>query len=119
MMNSHSPVQRPTDYLSQERYATSYAHDRKCVSYVFVVTRSLLRNAISNSERQNMRINLDVKFKEKDKARRLGARWDPARNCWYVEDHEDLEPFLRWMPHHLRMPHEQPVNRLRPVGTAN
>ena len=44
-----------------------------------------------------MRINLSVPFKEKDEARRLGAKWDLARKTWYVVDVEDVQPFIRWM----------------------
>lgn len=51
-----------------------------------------------------MRVNLNVPFSEKDKARRLGARWDAARNTWYVENVENLEAFLRWIPDRLKRP---------------
>lgn len=51
-----------------------------------------------------MRTNLIVPFAEKDEARRLGARWDSARRVWYVENMENLVPFLRWMPAHLKAP---------------
>ena len=44
-----------------------------------------------------MRINLNVPFKEKDKARMLGAKWDSARKTWYVVDVDDIQPFIRWM----------------------
>jgi hypothetical protein len=43
-----------------------------------------------------MRTNLNVPFAEKDEAKALGARWDPARKCWYVQD-RDLGPFARWV----------------------
>ena len=49
-----------------------------------------------------MRIDLNVPYKEKDEARRLGAKWDKARRVWYIENKEMLEPFLRWMPMHLK-----------------
>ena len=51
-----------------------------------------------------MRTNLIVPFAEKDEARRLGARWDMARRVWYVENVEDLVPFLRWVPERLKAP---------------
>lgn len=51
-----------------------------------------------------MRINLTVPFKDKDQVRRLGARWDLARRTWYVENVENLEPFLPWIPAHLKKP---------------
>lgn len=53
-----------------------------------------------------MRIDLKVRYEEKDQARRLGARWDRARKTWYIEDVERLEPFLRWMPAHLKRAHQ-------------
>lgn len=45
-----------------------------------------------------MRTNLKVPFAEKDEAKKLGARWDPARKLWYVLDKDDLSPFARWSP---------------------
>jgi hypothetical protein len=48
---------------------------------------------------------LNVPFSEKDKARRLGAHWDLARKKWYVENMEDLTPFLRWMADHHKHPY--------------
>jgi hypothetical protein len=53
-----------------------------------------------------MRVNLKVPYSEKEKAKRLGARWDPARSTWYVENMEDLSRFLQWMPPHLQKAHE-------------
>lgn len=44
-----------------------------------------------------MRINLKCPFSEKDQAKALGARWDPARKVWYVENAADLAPFARWL----------------------
>ena len=51
-----------------------------------------------------MRVNLQVPYSEKDLARRRGAYWDKARKTWYVENLDDLGPFLRWMPAHLTKP---------------
>jgi hypothetical protein len=45
-----------------------------------------------------MRINLVAPFAEKDQVKALGARWDPARKCWYIQDVKDLAPFARWLP---------------------
>lgn len=51
-----------------------------------------------------MRVNLNVPYAEKDRAKRLGARWDPALRVWYVVDMQNLFPFLKWMPSHLKKP---------------
>jgi hypothetical protein len=45
-----------------------------------------------------MRTNLTVPYAEKDEAKALGARWDPTRKCWYVQDAKDLAAFGRWLP---------------------
>jgi hypothetical protein len=45
-----------------------------------------------------MRINLVTPFAEKDDAKKLGAKWDSQRKCWYIVDVADLTPFMRWMP---------------------
>lgn len=39
---------------------------------------------------------LNVPYAEKDEARALGARWNPARKKWYVPPGADLEPFAKW-----------------------
>lgn len=44
-----------------------------------------------------MRINLNCPYAEKDQAKSLGARWDAARKTWYIENVEDLTPFMRWV----------------------
>lgn len=44
-----------------------------------------------------MRTDLAVPFAEKDEAKKLGARWDPTRKCWYVQNVTDLAPFARWL----------------------
>lgn len=49
-----------------------------------------------------MRFDLKVPFAEKDEAKKLGARWDPARKLWYVTDKPDMAPFACWTP----TPHE-------------
>ncbi len=51
-----------------------------------------------------MKTHLNVPFAEKDHARKLGAQWDAARKTWFVENAENLEPFLKWMPEHLKRP---------------
>lgn len=45
-----------------------------------------------------MRTDLRVPFAEKDEAKRLGARWDPARKLWYVQNVPNLAAFARWLP---------------------
>ena len=44
-----------------------------------------------------MRVNLHTPFAEKDEAKALGARWDPSRKCWYIQNVADLTPFQKWI----------------------
>lgn len=41
---------------------------------------------------------LDAPFKDKDKVKALGARWDAAEKRWFVPDGKALEPFATWLP---------------------
>ena len=43
-------------------------------------------------------IFLDTPFKDKDKVKALGARWDPALRKWYVPEGTDLQAFAAWLP---------------------
>lgn len=51
-----------------------------------------------------MRTYLEVPYKDKDQAKRLGAWWDSSERKWFVENVEDLRPFLPWVPKHLLKP---------------
>lgn len=54
----------------------------------------------SSSASQNSyadgRIDLRVPFADKDKAKSLGARWDPVKKTWYVPADLDESAFKRW-----------------------
>ncbi|MBS0371452.1 MAG: hypothetical protein JSS57_19900 [Proteobacteria bacterium] len=68
-----------------------------------------------------MRTNLKVPFAEKDEAKRLGARWDPANKIWYVKDVEDLAAFARWLPaagEAAAAPTAKPAARSKPAAAA-
>lgn len=45
-----------------------------------------------------MRVNLVCPYDEREAVKRLGARWDPERRCWYVIDPDNLGKFMRWLP---------------------
>lgn len=44
------------------------------------------------------RIDLNVPYKQKDEAKRLGAKWDSTKKVWYVPDGLDPSPFQVWLP---------------------
>jgi exodeoxyribonuclease VII large subunit len=41
---------------------------------------------------------LSVEFRDKDRAKALGARWDGTARQWYVPADKDLAPFAEWLP---------------------
>ena len=44
------------------------------------------------------RFYLDVPIGEKDEAKALGARWDAAVKCWYIEESAYRNAITRWRP---------------------
>ena len=49
------------------------------------------------------RTDLHVPYAEKDAAKALGARWDPASKVWYIPDGLDSIPFTRWLPQEVEI----------------
>jgi hypothetical protein len=45
-----------------------------------------------------MKLILDCPYEQRNQAKALGARWDPALKKWYVIDPPDLAPFAPWLP---------------------
>ena len=41
---------------------------------------------------------LNVPYAQKDAAKALGARWDPANKKWYVQGSVDINLFSAWLP---------------------
>ncbi|CCE22497.1 DUF5710 domain-containing protein [Methylotuvimicrobium alcaliphilum] len=39
---------------------------------------------------------LNVPYAQKDAAKALGARWDPAQKKWYVPGNKDISLFAQW-----------------------
>ena len=54
---------------------------------------------------------LNVPYVQKDEAKRLGARWSAAERKWYVQDAENLAPFLRWIDDRLKQPTKSRPNQ--------
>lgn len=42
---------------------------------------------------------IKVAFKDKDRVKELGARWDKEKRSWYVPDDEDKDKFKEWENH--------------------
>ncbi|HQL49530.1 MAG TPA: DUF5710 domain-containing protein [Holophaga sp.] len=41
---------------------------------------------------------LQVPYAEKDQAKALGAKWNPAEKVWFVPDGVEVAPFQKWLP---------------------
>lgn len=44
----------------------------------------------------NSKVYLNVPYAEKDAAKTLGAKWDPAKKKWYAPADKDETLFLKW-----------------------
>lgn len=47
------------------------------------------------------RVDLCVRFREREIVKRLGARWDSRKRVWYVPPGLHLDSFTRWLPRKL------------------
>ncbi len=57
-----------------------------------------------------MRIWLNVPFGEKDLAKKLGCKFSGAERRWFIDNPENIEIFMAWIPESLKVPHN-PVRR--------
>lgn len=42
-------------------------------------------------------IFLNVPYKDKDKAKQLGARWNSEKKKWYIPENNLMTPFEQWL----------------------
>ncbi len=42
------------------------------------------------------KIYLSLPFKEKDEAKKFGAKWDPAVKKWYITENINTDNFTKW-----------------------
>ena len=45
---------------------------------------------------QDSKTYLDVPYAQKDEAKALGARWDPAKKQWYAPANIDMTVLAKW-----------------------
>ena len=43
------------------------------------------------------RMNLNVPFADKDRAKAVGAKWDKSIKAWYIEADQDMRKFSLWL----------------------
>lgn len=64
---------------------------------------------------------LDVAYKDRDMAKRLGARWDPSVKRWYCPAGSDLARIFAWRKAAVTTrvdPHMHMTRRPRPAAPA-
>jgi len=72
-----------------------------------------------------MIVELNVPFADKDKAKAMGARWNPEKRTWYVIAGDNLESFARWFHDWQKQPNKEkpmikqrktkPTHKVKPV----
>ncbi len=60
---------------------------------------------------ENTKSYLNVPYAEKDAAKALGAKWDPAKKKWYVPKNIDFTPFLNWQSAELPKENESRTHK--------
>lgn len=65
------------------------------------------------------KIFLNVRFKDKDQVKKLGAKWDSRQRGWWISDRQDRQEFIPWLPLKYRPGAEPPyiVSELIPAPT--
>jgi len=53
---------------------------------------------------QDSKTYLDVPYAQKDAAKALGAKWDPAKKQWYAPANIDIMLFAKWPAQSLIKP---------------
>jgi len=66
-----------------------------------------------------MIVNLNVPFSQKDEAKGLGARWNPTKKVWYLNNPEDLTPFLKWIPREWRARYASQISSIKSSFTES
>lgn len=61
---------------------------------------------------------LNTPFEDKDRVKKLGARWNAERCKWFVPAGVDLTPFFSWLPAELRAQHEAEAKSLSLVAAS-
>jgi hypothetical protein len=58
---------------------------------------------ISYLKRHPGKCYIDCPYEQKDKARKMGAKWDSDRKKWYVERGMNVQPFFELWKTHCRV----------------
>ena len=47
---------------------------------------------------KGVNLYLEVPYIEKDIVKNLGAKWDPVKKKWFIQNNRNTEPFKQWLP---------------------
>lgn len=61
------------------------------------VQRVMISAVADRSQERRERTYLDVPFPDNDRAKALGARWDPQTRAWYAPPDCEIELFAHWL----------------------
>ena len=61
----------------------------------------------------NSKIYLQVPYAQKDAAKALGARWDPAKKQWYAPADKDITLFSEWQTQSAISKKTRPKSQLK------
>ncbi len=56
----------------------------------------------------NSKTYLQVPFAQKEAAKALGAKWDPANKKWYIPANTNITPFAKWYTTNAHTPPTTP-----------
>ena len=61
--------------------------------------KNLVNEAIKEVQEdiENLKIYINVPFKEKNEAKGLGAKWDKENKSWFITKDQDLSKFSKWL----------------------
>jgi len=91
--------------MSREKTLELEEHERKAVEAVEPAT-DVAENSLPGAagKQSDARTYLDVPYKEKEQAKKAGAKWDWQASSWYAPIGTDLEPLRKWVPKQEKEP---------------
>ena len=67
------------------------------VTYIYLDPNDAYFRLKREWESRRMRVNLSIPYRDKDEAKRNGARWDAVNKTWFTDDVDNLSKLKRWL----------------------
>ena len=101
----------PEGVVAKEKFSRWIANDNEKEAKMALPTQ------------ETTRLYLYVPYREKEEAKKAGARWDVREKSWYIEGDVDKSKLSRWLPENHRLeqtpamqPQEEFAEALRSLG---